>query len=329
MTKCHKIDAIIVLGMFATLFSFAELDFSLFAQSNQIPVTFSNSLPSNIITTDGQAYKNVKLLRVLADGLLIEYLPDSSGTGLARLKFTKLSKSLQEQFGYDPQKASAYEKDQALAMTELSHKLEQDEKTRTTMLGELSRSLVYVKNAQPVVTYVYYDPAGPTPSQLGKEWKGSVTRHFAFDADFTVHSTKSDSTAPFNFHFDSVRISLGLKLTVTLPNGETGKLKEHEEGHQKIDEYFYSLGPQMAQRAGDLVTENELVFNVGNLESAEANAIALAKYRLQAEYLKYTQDPCEQANKYYDELTDHGRNYMDSDQAIQMAIHRYELQPPN
>jgi hypothetical protein len=315
--------------VFVILFTFSILAFPLFAQTNQIPVAFSNSLPSTIITTDGQTYKNVKLLRVLADGLLIEYLPDSGGTGLARLKFTKLSKSLQKQFGYDPQKASAYEKDQALAMTELSQKLEQDEKTRDAVQAKLSRSLVYVKNAQPVVIYVYYDPAGPLPAQLGKEWKGSVTRHFGFDADFTIHPTKNSLTGPFNFHFDSVRISLGLKLTVTLPNGETGKLKEHEEGHRKIDEHFYSLGPQMAQRAGDLVTENELVFNIGNLESAEANAIALAKYRLQAEYLKHTQDPCEQANKYYDELTDHGRNYMDSEQAVQMAIHRYELQPRN
>jgi hypothetical protein len=161
-----------VLVLFVVLLSFSELNSPLSAQTNQIPVTVSNSLPSSIITTDGQIYKNVKLLRVVPDGLLVEYLLDSGWTGVARLKFTKLSKSLQKQFGYDPQKASAYEKDQALAMTELSQKLEQDEKTRTTMLGELSRSLVYVKSAQPVVTYVYYDPTGPTPSQLGKEWKG-------------------------------------------------------------------------------------------------------------------------------------------------------------
>ena len=299
------------------------------AQTNQIPSSFSNSLPSTITTTDGQTYKNVELLRVVADGLLIEYLPDSGGTGLVRLKFTNLSKSLQKQFGYDEYKASAYEKDQALAMTELSQKLKQDEKTRTATLDELSRSLVYVKNAQPVVTYVYYDPLGSTPPQLGKEWKGSVTRHFNFDADFTIHSTKNDSIAPFNFHFDSVKISLGLKLTVTLPIGETGKLKEHEEGHRKIDEYFYSLGPQMAQRAGDLVTENELASNASDLESAELEVMNRARFELKAEYLKHTKDPCEQANKYYDELTDHGRNYMDSDQAAQMAIHRYELQSPN
>ena len=72
VTKCHKVDAIIVL--FMVLLSFSDLDSPLFAQTNQTQVSFSNLLPSNIVTTDGQTYKNAKLLRVLADGLLIEYL---------------------------------------------------------------------------------------------------------------------------------------------------------------------------------------------------------------------------------------------------------------
>jgi hypothetical protein len=227
-------------------------------------------------------------------------------------------------------KAAAYEKAQTLAMTELSQKLAQNEKTRAAIQAEMAHIHVNIETSTPAVTYSYYDPAGPKPPLVSDDWNGSATCDFKFDASFTVHTVKRSPDEPFDFHFDAVRISLGLVIIITLPNGEAGKLKDHEKGHRKIDEYFYSIGPQAAQRASETLTDNELLSYESNSESAKMDVIGKTRFNnLESEYLKQTQGLCEQANKYYDELTDHGRNNMDSDQAAQTAIRRYEPQPPN
>jgi len=303
--------------------------YSAFAQTNHLATQSLNSLPTKITTTDGQTYKNVKLLHVLADGLLVEYSPDSGGTGLARLKFSTLSESLQKQFGYDPGKAAAYERGQALAMTEMAKKQAQTDKTRTEIKNEISHVTVYVDSVSPTVSYTYYDPAGPKPPDL-TDRAGCTKYEYKFNANYTVRTVKRGSDEPFNFHFDAVKISLGLVITITLPNGEAGKLKQHEEGHRKIDEYFYTLAPQAAKRASETVTDDEMRSYETNPESATMDAISKIRFEnFEAEYLKQTKEISVQANEYYDELTDHGCNNMDSDQAAQMAIRRYEPDTQN
>jgi hypothetical protein len=103
------------------------------SQPNPGMAQLTNSLPPKIITTDGVIYIAPKLLSIQPDGLLVEFQPNTGGTGLAKLKFAKLPESLQKQFGYDPQKASNYEHEEKLAMLALRQKLEQDEQVRTVM----------------------------------------------------------------------------------------------------------------------------------------------------------------------------------------------------
>jgi len=93
-----------------------------FAISAQNAGSFSNALPSRIITTDGITYNGPKLLNVAPDGLVIEYLLDSGGTGMAKLKFAKLADLLQKRFGYDPKKALSFETEQSKLMTALVEK---------------------------------------------------------------------------------------------------------------------------------------------------------------------------------------------------------------
>lgn len=323
----HRFWAAIVMVLFAAFLNYSGSSAPVDTQPNQIVIPSSNSLPTTIITTDGQIYKHPKLLKVLADGLLVEYLPDSGGTGMARLKFKNLSESLQKQFGYDQKKAAAYEKDQALAMTEMAKRQAQTEKTRTAIKNELSRAIVYVDSASPTVSYTYYDPAGPKPPDL-TDRAGCTKYEYKFNANYTIRNVRRGPDEPFNFHFDAVKVSLGLVITITLPNGEAGKLKQHEEGHRKIDEYFYTLAPQAAKRASETVSDDEMRAYEANPESATMTDISKIRFEnFEAEYLKQTKGIGMQANSYYDELTDHGLNNMDSDQAAQMAISRYAQQP--
>jgi len=283
-------------------------------------------LPSKITTTDGQTYNAVKLLQVLPDGLLVQYLPDSGGIGLARLKFTKLPESFRKQFGYDPGKASAYEEGEKIVMTELSRRMREDEAIRTATLTDTARSSVIIEAGRPVVSYTYYDPAGPKPPQISEGMSGDTEYYFSCNPIFTFRVMHRGAGEPFDFHIETVTMQLGVTININLPKGEIGKLKEHEDGHKKIVEYFYSLGPAAAQQAGGLVTGLEQTSSAAEYDIARTEVFTRVTGEVQTEYLKYIRDLCQQANEYYDELTDHGRNSTDSDQAAQEAIRRYAPQ---
>lgn len=297
-----------------------------FVLTDKIPALPSKSLPSKVITTDGQTYQGAKLLRVLPDGLLIQYQPDSGGMGLARLKFARLATSLQKQFGYDPKKASDYQAGEKIAMTELSRRMREDENISLGVLDATTRSSVVVKADKPTIKYSYYDSTGPKPPQISDGMDGVTQYAFGCSPAFDFQVTHPGTGGPFGFRIQTMTIDLDLVIHITLPEGEHGTLKEHEEGHRKIIEYFYSLGPAAARNAAGLLTGMEQTSVAGDYAAARAETFAKAAGEVQAEYTKYIRELCGQANDYYDELTDHGRNGKDANQAAEEAIRRYAPQ---
>src|SRR5579859_924530 len=71
--------------------------------------------PTQITTNDGHTYRNAVVERVDPDGLLVRYEPQPAGLGVAKLNFRNLPDSVRNQYGYDEQKANAYEQQQAKA----------------------------------------------------------------------------------------------------------------------------------------------------------------------------------------------------------------------
>jgi len=329
LISLRKIIPAVVLIWLPTLPGLAGPAAPSFAQTNYIAIPPSNPLPARIVTTDGQIYNAVKLQCVLPDGLLVQYLPDAGGMGLARLKFTRLSESLQAQFGYDPAKASLYEQDETNVMTELSRRMWEDENIRTATLENNDRSPVSVEADTPIVSYAYYDRAGPKPSEISEGMDGDTEYAFGCNPAFAFHVTRPGPDEPFSFHIETVTMHLGLKITIIMPKGDYEKLKDHEEGHRKIVEYFYSLGPAMARQAGGLMAGIERTSSTTDYEAAKTEVFTRATDEVETEYMKYIRDLCGQANDYYDSLTDHGRNNVDSTRAAHEAIRHYAPQTPD
>ena len=65
--------------------------------------------PTEIKTIDGKTYSGVTVQRVEPDGIVAEYRPAGGGTGITKIKFKDMPANLQQQYKYDPAKASAYE----------------------------------------------------------------------------------------------------------------------------------------------------------------------------------------------------------------------------
>lgn len=89
----------------------------------------TNSPPDEITTRDGTTYKGVMVQKVDADGLTIGYMPAGGGIGAAKLKFENLPDDLQQRYRYNPDKAAAYEAQQAQGMAEWRAQQQADAET--------------------------------------------------------------------------------------------------------------------------------------------------------------------------------------------------------
>jgi hypothetical protein len=70
-------------------------------------------LPDRITTLDGKTYEKVILDKVEPDGFVVLFSPVEGGSGTAKLKFRNLAVGLRERYGYDADRAAAYEAAQA------------------------------------------------------------------------------------------------------------------------------------------------------------------------------------------------------------------------
>jgi hypothetical protein len=289
----------------------------------------STSLPSKIITTDGTVYQAVKLLKIEPDGLLVEYHPGVGGLGLTTLKFAKLPEPLQKQFGYNPDKAAAFEQAQAQANATLSRQMRQAEKTRIAVLNDMSErpnltGAVSVNSSDPTVTYAYYPPGGK-PDEVG-EYTAVTLPHFTCHADFTFHAQPGAPGQPVRLLVDTVTISLGLSCHIIEPEHPYEFVSRHEEGHRKICEYFYRFGPQVANRIGDSLIGREFPSSATDVEAAKAQILPKAESVVEGEYSACLYRPCREANRCYDQLNDPEGVHLDVDQAVQQAIAKYKDQ---
>lgn len=74
------------------------------AQTNSSPAAALSGDTLSVTTLDGTKYENVTLSRIEPDGLVL--MTDS---GITKVPFEKLSPELQKSYGYDPEKAAAFQ----------------------------------------------------------------------------------------------------------------------------------------------------------------------------------------------------------------------------
>ena len=63
---------------------------------------------NEITTTSGETLFSVKVMKVEPDGLTLKYKPAGGGICIQKIPFDNLPESLQQQFGYTPQKSAAF-----------------------------------------------------------------------------------------------------------------------------------------------------------------------------------------------------------------------------
>ena len=143
----------------------------------------------------------------------------------------------------------------------LTQKLEHDEKVRAAamMVQDDTPSrpnlagAVVVNSSDPTATYTYYTP-DQRPAKLDasglQNAVSSCEHQYECHSDFDFRVTAMSAARQTGFISALIRSPslLGLSCQFTLPQTPYDQVKIHEEGHRKIYEYFYRLGPLVAKR---------------------------------------------------------------------------------
>lgn len=181
---------------------------------------------------------------------------------------------------------------------------------------------ISVNMAPSAVEYQYYEGAKPEKIPIGM--KALTEPSWKFSCHFNwLHY---DSPNSYRFVIKSATCDLSLPILITLPKDADDKLKEHEQGHLRINEFFYKQYAENAiKRAADSMIGKEYTIEASDYEDAKKKLVPLTVKDVQALYREQTFTPAEKANQLYDSFTDHGRKTeINSDTAAMQAIKQVE-----
>lgn len=207
---------------------------------------------------------------------------------------------------------------------------EQGKRQRADTSRTSVSSPVTVEASSPAVVYDYYDPGRFKPPDINQDMQGCTSYKFECSTYCTFKYTNTSGGDGYilNLFITTVLMKLSLPVTITLPRNPQNKLKAHEDGHRKICEYIYRSASLIAQRVGAKIIGQKFTGAGWDFEAAKQEALDLAGAAVQSEYLKGTQEVAEKANKYYDMLTIHGNNDVDSSKAVDETIKYYAILKP-
>jgi hypothetical protein len=255
------------------------------------------------------------------------YFSHSSGFGNAKL--SQLEPALQQRFHFNSEKAAEQEARQRQNHALYVQALMNAPRPQKAIEDATAELVITIDAAAPVVAYEYYNMSRPKPPEIAPGMLGNT--HYNFDCHPFIkwHSVPKKNGAGFNWRVEEVNLTLSLPIKITMPQGVTAPLRAHEEGHRQICEHYYALGTEAIHHLCETLREKDFYSPDGEIEKAKARIMSQAAGMILYSYWNYARTPCQQAHQYYDDITDHGRNGIDSKEALARAIARYEPQLSN
>lgn len=266
-----------------------------------------------------EVYTNVSVLSVTATDI---YFTHSAGFGNAKL--SELESALQKRFHFDPKKAAAEATLQRENHARYVEALMNAPKPEKRMEESPSALAINIAASDPSVSYEYYNMGQPKPAEIAPGMLGNTRYNFECQPLIKWDPIPKKAGAGFLWRIQEVNISLSLPIKITMPQGVTAPLRSHEEGHRQICEHYYALGTQAIRHLGEVMRVREFYSREGDLEKAIGGITTTATGMIRYSYWNYAQNTCKQANVYYDQITDHGRNGMNPKEGVAKAIAQFE-----
>ncbi len=173
---------------------------------------------------------------------------------------------------------------------------------------------VTVDVTPPQIARRTFDPANP-PAQMPRLTPPEVgTCVFKFDCTMETQASGSEQGTA---RVTKVQVRTGLTITIWTPVGGPERVVNHEEGHRRICEIYYSPARDIAERIGWQAVGAPL--SGGTQPELEHELDVLQKHSI-VEFLRDTATRCEYAQRRFDAITNHSMNPIPESTAIAQAI---------
>jgi hypothetical protein len=193
---------------------------------------------------------------------------------------------------------------------------------------QLAKSAKPIIDKQPV-NFVSrtFDPANPPPDMpplTGGE-NAECVSDFGSNAIVGGQTRRTDATHGA-MTVTQVTVKLQLSITIWVPAGVTQHVIDHEDGHRQISEYYYQNANNLAERIAAAYLGKEVQLTGEDLNSESHKALQQLGADITEEYNRELNS--ESTQLLYDSITDHSRNEVVAQEAVDHALKNIPMETP-
>jgi hypothetical protein len=115
-----------------------------------------------------------------------------------------------------------------------------------------------------------------------------------------------------------VRVTLRLIINLWVPQGSTGHVIEHEQGHREIAEHYYQTAEKVAEEVASRYLGKQISTNGTDLNGEAQKVLLQTGAEIIGEFHKKFKPDL--AQNRYDDLTDHGRYEIGAEDAVAQVL---------
>jgi hypothetical protein len=183
------------------------------------------------------------------------------------------------------------------------------------------RASVRVRHERPEIRRFEFDASAPPPGMPKLTPPESGVCNTTFELETGV-SYSAETLTPTQVRITVAELDLTTRITFDIYTlkGAPQKLRDHEEAHRKIGEYYYRNSAAVAGEIGRALIGESFDGEGANEDAAQKNAIDKVLSSIEKDYMARTRDRSAAANVRFDMITNHGLEPIDESVAIARAV---------
>ena len=172
-----------------------------------------------------------------------------------------------------------------------------------------------------------FDPANP-PSDMPPLPAGENAEcdsDFICNANVSGQIRRTDATHG-TLTISQIKVTLQLNVTIWVPADVTPHVTEHEQGHRQISEYYYQTADKLAERIASNYMGKQVEVTGADLNAESNKALQQMAAEITDEYNRELNT--EPTQLLYDSITDHSRNEVAAQDAVDHALKNVSIESP-
>ena len=180
-------------------------------------------------------------------------------------------------------------------------------------------ALPAVNKLPPTIVNHTFDPTAPPsgmPPLTGAE-TALCESNFVSDANVMAMTRQTDDTHA-TVTITQVKLTLQLNIDIWVPVDVTQHVRDHEDGHRQISEFYYHSADKVAARVAAPYIGKQVEISGADLGAESNKTLRQIASEITNEFNKQLNpDPTQ---RHYDDLTDHSRYDITSKDAVALAL---------